>query len=554
MKRKMLIIIFLIFSLVSCKIVNPSKTGTMSDVVNSSAVISTTPSSVTTPVKPTTTTSVTIPSIAPTTPISSSTTSHNATNNYPEVMDLNILELNDVHGQVEQNGKGYYGISNTSHKINEIRNEDNYDNTILIANGDMFQETALSYLSYGKVVIEAMNEMEFDCMGIGNHEFDWGFDKILNYFDGNLGNGEANFPLVNSNVYYNNSLIANDNIVSSLVIDKGFAQIGVISLIGDYLSSVNQKVRTGYSFKASNNEIVQIVSEIGSGLKESGVDIIIVNIHGGSSEGIDKYKPNLLLSELKYKDKNLVDAVLNGHTHHNQSGLISRANGLPMPVIQAGSWNRTLGRIDFKYNTNKNELISVNPYIMNNDSFEYESNVEQIIDDYTLASNDKLKETYCNNLVWLDHKSDYLDMYVANLMMTGTNSSAASFNDGNFRSDVATGNLTFKRLYALSPFDHTVIICEISGENLKKYRDDMPNQIIYTNETDQTSIDTSKTYQLAILDYMFYSSYFKIYKTETYYDTNLTMRDFIAADLKLRANYGFNLERDYNNVLINCII
>ena len=99
------------------------------------------------------------------------------------IVKINILEMNDIHGHIEQNN-GKNGISNAAYLVDEIRNEDEYDNTLLIGNGDMFQETALSRLSYGQVVVDCMNEMKFDFMGIGNHEFDWGFDRVLNYFDG----------------------------------------------------------------------------------------------------------------------------------------------------------------------------------------------------------------------------------------------------------------------------------------------------------------------------------------------------------------------------------
>lgn len=56
-------------------------------------------------------------------------------------------------------------------------------------------------MTNGLAVIECMNMMNFDVMGIGNHEFDWEIDTILQYFDGNTENGEANFPLLNANIY-----------------------------------------------------------------------------------------------------------------------------------------------------------------------------------------------------------------------------------------------------------------------------------------------------------------------------------------------------------------
>ena len=68
-------------------------------------------------------------------------------------LPLTILSVNDLHGAVEQNGNGEKGLANMSYLINEIRNENFLDDVILIGNGDMFQGTYISNITYGRVVI-----------------------------------------------------------------------------------------------------------------------------------------------------------------------------------------------------------------------------------------------------------------------------------------------------------------------------------------------------------------------------------------------------------------
>ena len=198
------ILIFSLFTLNGCEIIFGGGTQTTTTI----------PTNVATTVIPTQTVTPTMqPTVQPTaipttvfptqtvTPTKTPTTT--PTYEIPDVMNLSIIEMNDVHGFVTQNSSGTYGLSNAAYRINQIRNEDSYDNTVLIANGDMFQGTGLVKMSYGRVMIEAMNEMKFDACGIGNHEFDWGLDKITQYFDGDSHNGEANFPLLNiiTNIY-----------------------------------------------------------------------------------------------------------------------------------------------------------------------------------------------------------------------------------------------------------------------------------------------------------------------------------------------------------------
>ena len=140
----------LALSLASCNLLKQGSSGT-SDITTNVPTF-------------TTSSSVSIPS------------SSNSTTSYPTdktSITFNILEFNDVHGYIEQDSNNKRGLSNAAKIVNDIRNEDNLDNTILIANGDMFQGTALSRVSEGRVMIDAMNKMGFDACGIGNHEFDW---------------------------------------------------------------------------------------------------------------------------------------------------------------------------------------------------------------------------------------------------------------------------------------------------------------------------------------------------------------------------------------------
>ena len=120
--------------------------------------------------------------------------------------------------------------------------------------------------------------MEFDMMGIGNHEFDWGIDKIFNYFDGDSTNGEASFKLVNSNVAKNGSIVTKENICDSLIIEKMGVKVGILSYIEpECYSSILQPLVNDYSFL----DIISSVTTKGRQLKDAGVDVLIVNVHGG---------------------------------------------------------------------------------------------------------------------------------------------------------------------------------------------------------------------------------------------------------------------------------
>ncbi len=465
-----------------------------------------------------------------------------------EVVNVEVIQMNDIHGHIENEGK-YGGLARANTLISKIRNEDLKDNTILIANGDMLQETAISRVGYGKVVIDLMNEMGFDAMGIGNHEFDWGLNEVIKYFDGDNSNGEANFPLINSNIYYKNNLVSENNVCSSLLLQKENVNVGIISYIGNVYNSINANMTVDYSFKAKPNEIADSVLDLGSSLKKMGADIIIVNIHDGDSVGCDKYEPNILISNLKYNDEYLVDAIINGHTHTKQDLIIKRNNGSDLPIIQSSGKLYDFGRIDIKYNITKKIIENVDlKHIDINSTSVNDEKIDNIIKKHKEENKSILEEVYCYNVTKINRYNEYLYSYASNIMMTACGTDAAVFNTGAFRNNVYQGSFGFEELYSLSPFDNHIILCEINGIDLKRFYDaNSEKEVVYTKDYG-FSIATNKTYKLAIVDYVYFGNYFSGYRT-SYIDTNLILRDLIASDLRLREN--FNINNDYNNILIS---
>lgn len=470
-------------------------------------------------------------------------------------IQIEVLQMNDIHGHIENEGS-YGGLARTSKLIDSIRNETKEDNTVLIGNGDMLQETAISRIGYGKVVIDSMSQMNFDMMGIGNHEFDWGLDKFMEFFDGDTSNGEASFPLVNSNIYYQNQLVSyEDSICESLLIEKEDVKVGILSYIGDVYSSINANMTEGYTFASKPQEIADSVERLGTALKKQGADIILVNIHGGDSSSCERYTPNQLLAKLKYNGKYLVDAVINGHTHTRQDALLSRTGGTSMPVVQSAGKLADFGRIDLTYDLTEQKVTQVKVSHIDSDSTtQSDAAVAKIISDHYNASKDILEEVYCENQSYINRYSQEWQEYISNVMIAGTNATAAICNTGAFRNNVSKGPFDFDALYALNPFDNHIILCEISGMNLKRFADaNQDKEIVYTKEYG-FSIATDQTYTLAIIDYVYFGTYFAGYRTRTYTDTTLVLRDLIAADLRLRKNTGFYVYTDSKHVLISSFL
>ena len=88
---------------------------------------------------------------------------------------IDFYAVNDLHGKFCDTDK-QPGVDELATYFNNAEITD--ENVVILASGDMWQGTAESYLTRGRIITEWMNEVGFVSMTLGNHDFDWGEDAI----------------------------------------------------------------------------------------------------------------------------------------------------------------------------------------------------------------------------------------------------------------------------------------------------------------------------------------------------------------------------------------
>ena len=111
-----------------------------------------------------------------------------------EIPEANILHTNDVHGRIVEE-KGVIGDAKLAAVIDEERAKN--PSTLVVDAGDAFQGLPISNSSKGEERAKILNEIGYDAMAVGNHEFDFGLDEAKKYKE------ILNFPLLSSNTYIN---------------------------------------------------------------------------------------------------------------------------------------------------------------------------------------------------------------------------------------------------------------------------------------------------------------------------------------------------------------
>lgn len=86
------------------------------------------------------------------------------------------------------------GIAWLAGAVNRVRQQQGTDHTLLLDAGDTFSDDYLGNATRGELMIRAMNAIGYDMMALGNHDFDYGFERTVELAD------IADFPIRGANV------------------------------------------------------------------------------------------------------------------------------------------------------------------------------------------------------------------------------------------------------------------------------------------------------------------------------------------------------------------
>jgi len=104
---------------------------------------------------------------------------------------VTILHTNDIHGRVET-GNGM-GLPKMAALIKRIKTEN--PQTLLLDAGDAIHGTNFANLMKGESMIKLMNAMGYTAMAPGNHDFNYGYQRLVA-----LADQVANFPILCANI------------------------------------------------------------------------------------------------------------------------------------------------------------------------------------------------------------------------------------------------------------------------------------------------------------------------------------------------------------------
>ncbi|MDG6882173.1 2',3'-cyclic-nucleotide 2'-phosphodiesterase/3'-nucleotidase precursor [Phocoenobacter uteri] len=476
---------------------------------------------------------------------------------YAETLDLRIIETTDLHTNIMD--YNYYrdqpasdlGLVRAASLIKQARSE--VANSVLVDNGDLLQGSpmgdyvAATGVKEGSIhpVYKVMNELNYDAANIGNHEFNYGLDYLMNSLKG------ANFPYVNSNVF---DAKTGKHLFTPYVIkehkfkdQKGNEQTVKIGYIGFVPPQILVWDKKNLDGKVTVKDIKETAEELVPKMKAEGADVIIAIPHSGVSS--QKHSQKAENSAAYLADVKGIDAITFGHSHavfpsadfaNIPNADIEKGTINGVPAVMPGRWGSHIGVVDLTLSNDSGKWEvkdgkATTRAIYNKKERKALVEGEQHLRD-VIAEDHKGTRDFVNQpvgesdapmysflalvqddptvqIVNLAQK-DYVERFVqgdANLANIPVLSAAAPFKTGGRKNDptnyteVEKGKLTFRNAADLYLYPNTLTVLKINGQELKEWLEcsaGMFHQIDPTNKNEQALLDYDgfRSYNFDVID------------------------------------------------------
>lgn len=384
-----------------------------------------------------------------------------------------IIHTNDVHGRILEE-KGVIGDAKAAAVIEEERSK--IENTIVVDAGDALQGLPISNSTKGEDRANIMNQVGYDAMAVGNHEFDFGMDQAIKYKE------TLNFPLLSANTYVNGARVFEASTIvdkTPTVVGDEFVVIGVTT--PETATKTHPKNIEGVTFADPITEVNKVIDEVEArALADNRVynNYIILAHLGVDATTPVEWRGSTLAEALsqnsKLAGKRVI--VIDGHSHTVQSATY----GDNVTYNQTGSYLNNIGKVTLKSEQLLGEAslisaadtASVTPdalitELVNEIKVKYEAeNAQVVIENNPIElngerSNVRVRETNLGNAV-----TDAIYAYGQTGFSNKT--SLAVTNGGGLRATIAKDQpVTKGDIIAVLPFGNIISQITVTGQQIQ---------------------------------------------------------------------------------------
>jgi 5'-nucleotidase/UDP-sugar diphosphatase len=494
---------------------------------------------------------------------SCTTNKHLDENSDSQIHHLVILHTNDTHGHPVKFFKypapDVGGLPARATAVNMIR--DKNKNILILDAGDVNTGQPVSNLFKAEPDIKGYNNIGYDAMVLGNHEFDNPVGVLREQM------ALATFPFISANIRTRGGEYLTEPFIIKEFDGLKVAILGLTTKETEIIG--NPQYIRDLVFEDEIEVAKRFVPEL-----RRKADLVIALVHMGIYDSFRKGSKRLA------HEVSGIDLIVDGHSHTKLDAPIVITHPLTghrTPIVQAWKWGLLLGRvdlfvqnkrvIDFRFETIPINLKEVEKrpagakvYHFIGDEIPDDLNLLKLLEPYVLKAEAVLFKVIGRAEATFSYdgvreEENPLGNLVADSMLWYTNYLGTDFtvqNGGGIRADLPEGSLTEAMIYETLPFDDTVVVLTMDGKSVQSLFEYMATissgqggfpqvskgvSLIFDISKKKCTqvmingapLDTSKTYKIATNSYLAAGGDgYKIFlKAMDAYDSSMFQRDVL---------------------------
>jgi 5'-nucleotidase len=379
------------------------------------------------------------------------------------VTRITLLQVNDVYQTAALDDGKNAGLARVATLRKKVLAEN--PNTLFLLAGDTISPSVASTIFKGQQMIAAWNAVGLDYACLGNHEFDFGPDVLIERMK------ESKFGWLGSNVIDRRTNRPFNGMPRYVIRKVGGIKVGLLGLLTTD-TATSSKPGNGIRFV----DPIVMARVLVKQMRAKGAKLIIAVTHLAMSE--DK----------RLAATGLADVIIGGHEHEMLQSLAGRT-----PIFKWGQDAHLLGRIDLNVDVRSGKLVSMDwtgipvTSTIPDDPVaaavikEYEDKVSAELDKPVGRTSVELDATSLGNR----NKETNLGNFIADAFKQATGADVGLLNGGSVRVNkvFAVGALSKRDTLAILPFENPVVKVEVTGAVLRAALENGVSQVVEESES-----------------------------------------------------------------------
>lgn len=404
----------------------------------------------------------------------SDNTSAEASTSAPDSMTktVTVLQTSDIHGflnawDYSSDSPAANGLSKEAALIKKERETDPF--ALLIDTGDSFQGNMVERFRHDEIPaqVAAVNYLKYDAYVLGNHDFNYEFDSLLNAID------KMEADVLSANIRkQDGSYFVHPYIIKEIEGVK-VAIIGFTTPQVPSWESSNPDHYDNMTFTDPITEVEGLLEEV-----ESQADIIILAAHDGRNP--ENESSGLYAVADQFGDR--IDAIFTGHEHaeyvEERNGVLMAGSGSHGKFLMKAQFNLTESDGKWTVSGKNAELLSTAEIEPDADfaaatASYHEACVAQANAEIGTISQDFLDSPeLLPGIPIVSHEDTALMDLVNKVQLLYTDADVSMTNGFDPYANLTAGPFLYKDAVKLYPFDNTVKVLRVTGKDLKKIMED----------------------------------------------------------------------------------